>query len=89
MFTEMMESKYNTIQLRSITKYYPFLPQLDDLLRETTDVLSSLAMFVNIAKNADKQNEGAVKKITSDITHIEDTVIYHMLCNLNQIHSQR
>ena len=62
---------------------------MDDLLRDTSAVLSSLAMFVNLAKNADKQNEGVMEKITSNITHIEDTVIYHMLCNLNKIHSQR
>ena len=72
-----------------ISLHFTSFLQLDDLLRDTSAVLSSLAMFVNLAKTTDKQNEGAMEKITSNITHIEDTVIYHMLCNLNQIHSQK
>ena len=63
--------------------------QLDEFVRRTSELLSSFAMFVHLVKIADTQKVDTMERITSDLTHIEETVLHNMLCNLKQIHSER
>ena len=61
---------------------------VEDFLRDTSGLLSTLAIFVDVAKTIDAQ-KGPTGRITTNIMNIEENGIYHMLCNIKQISSER